>query len=180
MTKARARLRANEAAVNAGPFQDWLNERVKEMKTAELADLIGFGGNATGEKRLYRYRFGRLDTRRGGPNGRRIVVQTDRYPRAVVEDALHRVRPGLFYDLYPEYRHELDLDALTLEPDAWCPFCEQMVTPIDGLCPFCVCEHGHLFREVGVTEDGYACIACLKGDPRTREMAEREVRRQAA
>jgi len=163
MSRVRCRLRAGEPSVDAEPFKQWLDQQCDAAPLDEVADMIGFGYSPTGVRRMFRYRYGRIETAR---NGQPVIAAATVYPRSVVEDALHRVRPGLFYDLYPEYLHELD--DVTLEPDAWCPFCQQLVTPIDGLCPFCLCEHGHLFREVGVTEDGFACVACLAEERRER------------
>jgi hypothetical protein len=91
------------------------------------------------------------------------------WPRSLVEDALHHVDPDLFYQVYPEFAHEMDVE---IELDAWCPFCEEMVTPINGLCPWCVCEHGHLFREVGVSEDGFVCLGCAKEADMERRRAD--------
>ena len=158
--------------VDAAPFRDWIETHCRLQGAEAVVELIGFadvdelpaqGRRAAieaGKRRLFRYRHGRLETKR---NNAYVTLDATTFPRSVVEDALHHVRPGLFFELYPELADE----DIMLEPDAWCPFCEQMVTPVDGLCPWCLCDHGHLFREVGVTEDGFACLACLAEEQRS-------------
>lgn len=195
--------RKGETMVAAVPFKGWLNTRYADLLKADgdpdgetvrvdgmsalfkLADEVGFTKNANPDaavRRLFRYRNGVTETARGKrTDGKkaRCTLPVDEYPRSIVEDACDSARPGLFYELYPEFAHEMDV---TLEPDAWCPFCEQDVTPIGGLCPWCVCEHGHLFREVGVSDDGFVCLGCAKKadqERRKREQARRYERERA-
>lgn len=179
--------RASEAVVPSGPFAAWLTDRYNELiadeepaPAARLAMEIGFvegeGDKAVdnGVRRMYRYRRAISETKRGGEY--QILPATE-YLRPVVENACDHVRADLFGELYPEHVRdtllvpELDID---LEPDAWCPFCREWVTPIDGLCPFCECEHGHLFREVGVTDDGFACLACSRREAQERRHRAKE------
>lgn len=176
--------RADIPTVPAEPFSRWLSAQYDEYEKQDanasacdqdvalgpaqrLAEEIGWGSDDAGIRRLYRYRKQVIE-RTASSRGVRWTETADSWPRDAVEDACHRVHPDLFLDLYPELRFERDV---VLEPDAYCPFCEELVTPIDGLCPWCVCEHGHLFREVGITDDGFACLACLKKERREREKA---------
>lgn len=186
--------------VSALPFAGWLNERFAEYErdykegangvgaVSRLAREIGFADNVNEDsaaRRLYRYRRMVTESARGkhaDGKKRRVVLSVTEFGRDVVEEALSRVDPGLFYELYPEHaREKLDasgFEDIVLEPDAWCPHCNEYVTPIDGLCPWCVCEHGHIFREVGITEDGFACLACAKKDQAEWVEARRERDRQ--
>jgi hypothetical protein len=149
--------RKGEQRVPAAPFQQFLGEQAAIHGEAELALMVD-----RSVRWVFRYRNARQESKTGGRSSRtHIVRHLDTFPRSAVEDALDRFSPGLFYDMYPEYAGDQDI---TLEPDAWCPWCNQMVTPVDGLCPFCQCAHGHLFREVGVSDDGFACLACLAAE----------------
>jgi hypothetical protein len=58
---------------------------------------------------------------------------TDTYARNPVEDALERLEVP-FADVYPEIAATEDRP---LEPDAYCTSCHEVVTPIDGCCPWC-------------------------------------------
>lgn len=175
------RIRSNQDHVPVGPFQDWIETNCATYGADKVSEMFGWGVGEAGVRRLFRYRHARCETSRGPRGGRTpLILEATTYPRSVVEDALHRVEPDLFYTLYPEFGGERDI---TLEPDAHCPFCDELVTPIDGLCPWCVCEHGHLFREVGITDDGFACLECAKAErsakhrlyqARAREKAEEE------
>lgn len=172
---------------------DAINEDNDNLGPAQrLAGELGWGATETGTRRLYRFRNQIQETGRGSKvNGtfKRVTIHANQFTRSVVEDACHQYDPHLFYQIYPEFAHETDI---TLEPDVWCPFCRtcdkhpeacpkscrhasqrrgQMVTPIGGLCPFCECEHGHRFREVGVSDDGFACLACAKEEQRERQRA---------
>lgn len=53
--------------------------------------------------------------------------------RDSVEDMLHRAGED-FYAVYPDYLHERDIE---LEPDQWCPWCQQTTTPMGGICLWC-------------------------------------------
>lgn len=178
------RLRVGEASVPAQPFSKYILDRIAEIEdnadatttgerhavgaSQKVAQEFGWGDGERGVRRLYRYK-NQIVEKTADSKMTRWLDTAAVWPRAVVEDACHRVHPDLFYRLYPEYLHERD--AVTLEPDAWCPYCKEHVTPIDGLCPWCVCEHGHIFREVGVTDDGFACLACLKKERNARARA---------
>jgi hypothetical protein len=186
VTPARRR---HEPVVPAKPFADWLQAKYAEYETSHaflpsghsgfvplgpserLAGELGWGDNQAGVRRLYRYRH-QLAERHSNKRRRMGVAET--YLRSMVENACHRYDPELFAELYPELA-----DDIVLEPDAWCPFCQDLVTPIDGLCPWCVCEHGHLFREVGITEDGFACLACQTAERHVIKRG-RETRKAAA
>ena len=61
--------------------------------------------------------------------------------RYAVEDMLTRAGED-FYALYPEYEHERDVE---LEPDGWCPHCQELTTPVEGKCLWC---EGRLMRLV--------------------------------
>jgi hypothetical protein len=180
-----SRIRCNEPTVAAKPFADWLKAKTAEYSRElpsgnmtkggfiplgpceRLACELGWGDNSAGVRRLYRYQ-NQLVERSMNSRTLRWLETADMFARSVVENACHHYDPHLFYRLYPELEHERDV---MLEPDAWCPFCAQWVTPVDGLCPWCVCSHGHLFREVGVTEDGFACVACLAAEQREARQA---------
>lgn len=83
-----------------------------------LADRVGVA-----ERTLYRYKNS-LD---GDSN------PTETYARNPVEDALDRLDMR-FEDVYPEIAAADDVD---LEADAYCVSCHEVVTPINGACPWC-------------------------------------------
>lgn len=186
---SRGKLRIGEPTVPAAPFSGWLRDRIAEYEASaatehekkqvgasvRLAAELGWGTSEGGVRRLYRYKNA-VKERTAKSKTVKWNEAASVWPRSDVEDACHNIDPDLFYELYPEFRHERDID---LEPDAWCPFCKEMVTPVDGLCPWCVCDHGHLFREVGITEDGYACLACLRKERRERATAAEQRKRAA-
>jgi hypothetical protein len=55
----------------------------------------------------------------------------DSFPRPSVENALHRAGV-LFGDVYPSFTEDVEL-----EPDGFCSSCRDIVTPINGRCPWC-------------------------------------------
>jgi hypothetical protein len=130
----------NTEYVRAQPFSAWLSDRYEfhlqgrpswagDAMTRLLAE-IGWPTNEAGARRLYRYRYGLMSGSRNGVKGPR---KTDWFERDVVEDALHMAGVSI-YALYPELGHERDVE---LEPDTWCPGCQDHVTPIRGECPWC-------------------------------------------
>lgn len=180
--------KGNSEKIPVGPFVDWL-ETTYEKEQANggayaerVAVKLGLCPPSPSRKEsdaavrcLYRLRKAKVETRR---DGKRVVFDATEYVRKDVQTMCDHVDGTLFEKLYPDVDaagEELDPFAdVTLEPDAWCPYCKQNVTPIDGLCPWCVCEHGHIFREVGFTESGFACLQCAQtGRYRTRESADR-------
>jgi hypothetical protein len=101
-----------------------------------LADELGWNGDG-GVRKLYRYRHMRKETARGSRrNGTRVGVVFDQthFPRCEVEEALHFAGVS-FWELYPEIAAAEDVP---LEPEMVCWECKDLVTPINGLCPWCV------------------------------------------
>lgn len=203
MPPRRAKPRVGDPMVPAKPFSDWLNERYERYQreynqreslvgpTVRLGKEIGFDAGVSDDKslarRLYRYRHMITETGTGSRRKgtfKRVVRAIEEFPRSVVQEALDTVDRDLFYEVYPQYAHEraetILYDDVTLEPDAYCPHCQEWVTPIDGLCPWCVCEHGHLFREVGISDDGFVCLACAKEEQREKNVACQRRAREAA
>lgn len=131
--------------VPVGPFMELLNEWVEHYRAIfpgssaektsaairKVAEDLGWEGEP-GMRKLYRYRRGLKSTRnrRTAPNRE---IPTGTFPRATVEDALHRAGVD-FYSIYPEFSHERDIE---LEPAAWCPACREHCHPIGGCCPWC-------------------------------------------
>ncbi len=132
--------------IPAQPFVDWLNDRYARYRAAHehmwhmsgrtdpdavlplsplkrLAADLGWGGLAA-DRIVYRYRHGRDGMDR----------PTETFRRATVEDALEHAGLRL-EDVYPEFAVDV-----VLEPDAFCGLCREMVTPIDGVCPWCDTE----------------------------------------
>lgn len=121
--------------VPIGPFMVWLNNEVARTSLARVCKRVGWMGDS-GQRRMYRYRRGMMESRR---NGRRVVAQTAGFERAVVEDALHRAGV-LFEEVYPPERFPALFDDIPLEPEAFCANCQDTCTPIRGECPFCDCK----------------------------------------
>jgi hypothetical protein len=134
--------------VPAKPFADIIYARVAAYQAQEagfpsqkinalarVAEDLGWGSEESSIRKLYRYRH-MLRTVGGGGSRARSVKQrdisTDRFPRPVVEDALFVLGVD-FYEVYPEFAHERDIE---IEPAAWCPACREHVTPIQGECPW--------------------------------------------
>ena len=126
--------------VRVQPFRDWLNERYDRYEQEfagvgnkhvlgpliRLCQDIGWG-TAAGQRRLYRYRRGLSDTKRGGRASKAITVAAVGFSRQVVEDALAHAGVD-FYELYPEYAHERYGPP---EPEAWCPNCADHVLVVE-------------------------------------------------
>lgn len=99
----------------------------------KVAEEFGWGSGDAGVRKLYRYRHGLHSVRPGGKRGSPSRdVPTERVPRPLVEDALARAGVD-FYEVYTEFAHERDIE---IEPAAWCPNCQEHVTPIKGECPW--------------------------------------------
>lgn len=158
-SKRPKQLRRGEQIL-AKPFSDWLNERyvyherrllaqglpitqtqrsnsgangVDCRAMEAVAEEIGWNigdSKEPGVRRLYRYRNQLMA---GSVNRVRYERPTDFFPRKVVEEALHSAGIGM-WELYPEL---VEGENIELEPDEWCPKCEDTVTPIDGVCPWC-------------------------------------------
>lgn len=132
--------------IPAKPFADWLNERFKFYEdqlryqsvlrgsmlnfgngpAQKVCEEIGWPGDG-GVRKLHRYRHQLMC---GSVQTRKLDRHTEFFPRYVVEEALHRAGVGM-WELYPDYVVDIEL-----EPDRWCPVCEEIVTPIDGFCPW--------------------------------------------
>ena len=154
--------------IPAAPFAGWVNSQL-----AALGGWAVTGGSAEGRGPVQMlanrlevtarsaYRWSRSLDGDGRP--------TDSFARDPVEDALERFDPGggLFASLYPEV---VVADEVELEPDIFCEGCREMVTPIDGLCPWCTPEPGNLRACPGCggwkARDRRVCGSC-----RTRERA---------
>ena len=84
---------------------------------------IGWPTSEAGVRRLYRYRRGLTDTKRGGRAGASVSVAAIGFDRATVEEALFHAGED-FYEFYPEFAHERSGPP---EPEAWCPACADHV-----------------------------------------------------
>ena len=134
--------------IPAKPFADWLNARVKFHEarinaampltlgfpprgplspTAQTARELGWEGEA-GLKKLWRHRNMMRDR---SINRKSVLVPTEWVRRDVVEEALHRAGVGL-WEVYAEL-----VEDIVLEPERWCDVCEEVTTPVDGVCPWC-------------------------------------------
>jgi hypothetical protein len=127
--------------IPSGPFQRWLNDRAAESSAPQVVALVGWDDPSedAGLRRLYRYRHARSETNRGGSNGRkgkRCVVHSPHFERAVVEDALDHAGVDLA-DVYPREMYPALFEDIPLEEEQWCPSCQDSCTPIYGVCPFC-------------------------------------------
>jgi hypothetical protein len=146
--------------VPSGPFAAWLNTLVDDrtrgqlfpmMKSSqdsvlkEVVDLLGWVNwdakdpYDAGLRRMYRYRRQLTESNTGtknGVKGPRIVKHNDSYERKVVEDAVHHAGANL-EDLYPPERFPALYEDIPLEPEAWCPNCQDSCSPIHGFCPWC-------------------------------------------
>jgi hypothetical protein len=143
--------------VPAEPFSDWLNQRVAYWATrldgagghegetgpaAHVCQEVGWWGSLkrerdTGIRKLYRFRtrhsektVGRV---KGGGRGVIVKVEATEFPRDVVEEALHHAGV-LFEELYPGIAAA---EEVMLEPEKWCPHCQEARHPINGVCAFC-------------------------------------------
>ena len=143
--------------VPAAPFARWLNQRLEYWRRQEqmnslipglagtdsssikrLLQEIGWPDADSGARRLYRYRRMISETAVGknarlGIRGTAVTRTTETYPRQIVEDALHHAGV-LFSEVYPEIAAAEDQH---LEPEAWCPGCQDMTHPINGQCAWC-------------------------------------------
>lgn len=127
--------------IPAGPFMRWINDRVNATSIETVCEQIGWDTQSrdAGPRRLYRYRYGRSETNRGGSKGKRglaVVVPATHYERSVVEDALHHAGVWL-EDVYPRDLYPALYEDIPLEPEAWCPGCQAHCTPIYSECPWC-------------------------------------------
>ena len=121
-----------EDLIPAGPFRDYLNERIRFWENAVGDDTTGLAGplrrvcdelgwtEESGTRRLFRMRHG---LRGVGRNKSTRDVPTDHFSRPVVEDALHHAGVP-FTDLYPELADDLE--------------------PVEGLC---VVHGGRVFLD---------------------------------
>lgn len=126
------------------PFQAWVDERIQRaaLEAGGAAAATGvaavrrvahelFPGRSTAaaERQLQRVRSGSRSSSRNGVKGQ---VAVDTWPAAEVDAALTNAGAHLA-DVYPDlYEPELEL-----EPDCFCDRCHDVVTPIDGRCPWC-------------------------------------------
>jgi hypothetical protein len=136
--------------VPAGPFQRHIENRVAyfasigEEPTMSVCREFGWSTTEhpeSGLRRLYRFRYGKSDSRRGRKNGSPgvpVKMEWSVYERAVVEDALHCSGFGL-EDLYPRelYPALYVDDDIPLEDEMFCAGCQDHCTPIRGECPWC-------------------------------------------
>lgn len=111
------------------PFQDWIEQQLGDGDDigacARLAQRLG-----TTDRSLHRIRHGIAC---GKKDGQSFTFTVDTWGRFRIEDMLHRAGAD-FYDVYPEFAHERDVE---LEPDAWCEGCRDVVTPVNGICLWC-------------------------------------------
>ena len=122
--------------VRVKPFMDFLNAKWAKYE-AECAGAnnnmrgpgvyvcrdIGWPMTEAGVRRLYRYRRGLTDTKRGGRQGVNVSLPAIGFDRATVEEAFHYAGED-FYEFYPEFAHERSGPP---EPEAWCPSCRDHV-----------------------------------------------------
>lgn len=120
------------------PFADWLNARIAELEAADVvasptASLASRLWPAMDPESAVRYlsRY-RNCLRSGSRNGVKGDFPTDTFPRGPVEDALREY--GEAIQNVPGYE---DVPEVALEDDAFCERCHEVVTPIEGLCPWC-------------------------------------------
>lgn len=120
--------------IPAAPFVAFLNERLDRLAADDtlrgaeeesqvpavriLSDQLGVS-----ERAIYRYTHSL--TSLGKP--------TTTFPRNRVEDMLDALDVP-FADVYPEIAAAEDRP---LEPDGYCSSCREIVSPIDGCCPWC-------------------------------------------
>lgn len=127
--------------IPSGPFQRWLNDLIAESTAQAVVERIGWTtlSDDAGLRRLYRYRYGRCETHRGGKNKRKgnaVVVPATHFSRAAVEDALH-FAGALLEDVYPPEMYPALYEDIPLEPEMFCANCQDTCTPIRGICPWC-------------------------------------------
>lgn len=118
--------------IDIAPFLAWFDEHVAHTANAAMGyDLVDRGvaieeaerdmryrvgwNTDAGTRRLYRYRTG--DSHQG--------------ERALIQDALDHAGVSIG-DLYPHLAEDVHL-----EPSGPCFPCREVVTPIDGKCPWC-------------------------------------------
>lgn len=115
------------------PFRDWLNERLAYLYTRDDLKLDEYHHLVPAARHLAR----RLGTTprtlqryaNGGVGGK---DPTSAY-RGPIERMLDHAGVSI-YEIYPELE---PLDDIPLEPDAFCPRCDETVTPVQGICPWC-------------------------------------------
>lgn len=121
-------------AIPAGPFVAVINAEIERIGRADTlrpseiakevpAQAILAGRIGVAERTLYRYRKSLNSENQ----------PTETFARDVVENALERL-DFRFEDVYPEIAAAEDI---ALEDDAYCAGCREIVTPIDGICPWC-------------------------------------------
>jgi predicted amidophosphoribosyltransferase len=116
--------------VPAAPFVAWVNGELE--RRARLDE----GANGSGAMKALAMALrvnGRTVYRwKNSLDSERDQVVTE-YPRRAIENAL-LLADITFEDLYPDV---VALEDFELEQDAYCSSCHDVVTPINGLCPWC-------------------------------------------
>jgi hypothetical protein len=124
-----------------GPFQKFLEDMIQGSNVKAVCEQLGWtrGHEDSAQRRLYRYRYARSETNRGGKDGKRgplVVLPMQVVERAVVEDALHHAGVE-FEDLYPRERFPALYEDIPLEPEVFCVNCQDSCSPINGVCGWC-------------------------------------------
>jgi hypothetical protein len=126
------------------PFAAWCNDQVQQAakRTEGISGWDVARNNMYGSVAAVADRLG-IDVRNlnrlcrgmyaGSRNRRKGEFPADTISRYYVEDLLTRAEVS-FYEIYPEFAHERDIE---LEPGAWCRCCAEYVTPVDGICLWC-------------------------------------------
>lgn len=129
--------------IPSGPFMRWLNDRIAESDVNTVCDRLGWQtlSRDAGARRMYRYRYGRSETRRGrlsseGRKGRAVVLPATHFERSIVEDALHHAGVRL-EDVYSRELYPALFEDIPLEAEMFCANCQDTCTPIRSTCPWC-------------------------------------------
>jgi hypothetical protein len=124
-----------------GPFSKFLEDLVQAGSVQRACEVLGWvGGHPdAGARRLYRYRYQRNETNRGGKLGKKgplVVIPMLHVERSLVEDALHHAGVD-FKVVYPPERFPALFEDIPLEPEVFCATCQDSCSPIKSVCPFC-------------------------------------------
>jgi hypothetical protein len=124
-----------------GPFQKFIEDLVQLKGVLPTCEDLGWvGGHPdAGSRRLYRYRYARNESQRGGKNGKKgptVVLELKFVERSLVEDALHHAHVD-FKDVYPPERFPALYEDIPLEPEVFCANCQDSCSPINGVCGWC-------------------------------------------
>lgn len=120
---------ADAETIDAAPFTAWLDARLTQIRRDPGTWRHRDGGEATApdaEQLLARELDGIVtgDFLRKGAFRRTGVID-----RAIAENIVDRAG-GEWWRLYPDEHDQL-------EDEAFCERCHELVTPIDGVCPWC-------------------------------------------